>query len=108
MVAPATTGAGDWYRQRTMPVSASTAVTQPRLRESLSPKAFAEPRNCLPGSNSGSLSSSFNVVHQSTLLTYTRLVAAEYLGPFHCTPPAVPGQKYVQIGRASCREGCDM
>ena len=38
------------------------------------------------------------VEHQSTLFTYTRLAGAEKAGPFHCTPPAVPGQKCVPSG----------
>src|SRR5947208_16870976 len=91
MVAPATSGAGDWYRQRTVPVSASTAVTQPLLRGSFSPKAFPNPRNCFPGSNSAPLSPSFSGLHQSTLLTSTRLVAAQYREQSNSTPPPAPG-----------------
>ena len=66
---PATIGVVIWLRQRTTPESASTAVTQPSFRASLSPNALAEPRNCLPSSNSGSFESSFSVEHQSTLFT---------------------------------------
>src|SRR5580658_8111879 len=66
---PATMGVVIRLRHRTTPVSASTAVTQPNLSASLSPKPLAEPRNVFPSSNSGSLGSNFNVVHQSVLFT---------------------------------------
>src|SRR5438445_4672072 len=50
---PATIGWDVSRRHRTTPVSASTAVIQPFLRSSLSPKAFAEPRKGLPASKTG-------------------------------------------------------
>src|SRR5262249_50036298 len=85
---PATIGVADWYFQRTAPLSASTAVTQPCLFSSWSPNKLLEPTKGLPGSNFTGLGSSFTVEHQSTLLTYRRFAAAEKAGPFHSTPPA--------------------
>jgi hypothetical protein len=74
---PEIIGAVAWWRQRTAPESASTAVTQPAFFGSCWPKPLLEPRNVLPASNSGTSGLSFSVEHQSMLLTYTRLVAAE-------------------------------
>ena len=78
---PATIGWDVSRRHRTTPVSASTAVIQPLLRSSLSPKAFAEPRKGLPASKTGAFVSSFTVLHQSMLLTKTRFASGEKAGP---------------------------
>src|SRR5262249_6490518 len=72
--------------------------TQPFLRSSFSPNAFADPRNCLPSSKTGAFVSSLTVLHQSMLLTKTRFASGEKAGPFHSTPPPVPGQKKVPSG----------
>ncbi len=49
------------------------------------------PMYWLPGTLRN-FASSFVVKHQSTVGTYNRFVCAFQAGPFHWTPPSVPGQ----------------
>src|SRR5437016_4773292 len=102
-VTAATMGVGDLYFQRTRPLSASTAVSQPPHFScgSKRPKACSgspEPDQTAPGLPLAvAAGATFTEVHQSTALTKSKFNGGLKLGPFHSVPPDEPGQKRVSV-----------
>src|SRR5215472_16319494 len=96
-VTPASIGVGDLYFQRTRPVSASTAVSQPAHFSwgSLRPNGCSgspEPGHAAPGLPVAVAGVAiFTAVHQSMALTNSRFNDGWNAGPFHSVPPLAPG-----------------
>src|SRR6476660_7024708 len=92
-VTPATTGEPASYFHLTLPVSASIAVIHPFAL----PTCFFEPpENASPGTYF--TSPDLNSAHQSTAPTYSARRSGSKAGPFHSTPPSVPGHATTPSG----------
>src|SRR5262249_61503365 len=102
-VTAATSGVGDLYFHRTLPVSASTAVIQPPHISfgSVRPKACSgspDPDHAAPGLPTAEAAvATFTEAHQSVAVTNTRLSAALNAGPIHSVPPDTPRPKSVSL-----------
>src|SRR5882762_10595679 len=101
-VTPARMGRGASNFQRTLPFSASNAVTQPlAFATGVCVSVFSLPSQVPAVGNVVVSRLSLTRIHQSTAPTYRELVCGLYAAPFHSDPPWLPGQKGVVVSRDS-------